>query len=57
MIDARGENGDAAEKGQCSSTDKPIHLQIDHLDHCIHGLFGGTSVDNCHQTFSTLKTK
>lgn len=35
MIDASGESGDAAERGQCTNTDKSIHLQAEHSDHCI----------------------
>lgn len=47
MIDAiGGENGDAAEKGQCKLPPQPpspqirfVHLQIDHVNQCTHGFF------------------
>lgn len=42
MIDASGENGDAAERGQCTYTDTSIHLQDDHFDHCLKDLFKET---------------
>lgn len=39
MIDASGENGDAAGRGQCTYTGKSILLQVDHFDHCMKDLF------------------
>lgn len=39
MIDASGGNGDAAERGQCTHTDKSLHLQV---DHCIKDVFKET---------------
>lgn len=39
MIDASRWRGDAAEGGQCTSTDKSVCLQIDHFDDCINYLF------------------
>lgn len=42
MIDASGESGDAAERGQCTNTDKSIHLQVEHFDHCMKFLLKET---------------
>lgn len=42
MIDASGENGDAAERGQCTYTERSIHFQADHFDHYIKDLFKET---------------
>lgn len=46
MIDASGENGDAAERRQCIYTDKSIHLHVDHFDHYIR-LYQENTAANC----------